>query len=76
MERNDHPFTLSTAASLNLSDDGELVNLMVRTGFESVFVGTESPNVGILLECRKIPNKNCDLLGSVRAVQRSGIQVF
>jgi radical SAM superfamily enzyme YgiQ (UPF0313 family) len=76
MARFGHPFTLSTEASLNLSDDEELMQLMVRAGFESVFVGIESPNESSLLECRKIPNKDRDLLGSIHAIQRSGIQVF
>jgi radical SAM superfamily enzyme YgiQ (UPF0313 family) len=76
MERHDHPFSLSTEASLNLSDDEELMHLMARAGFESVFVGIESPNESSLHECRKIPNKNRDLLGSVHAIQRSGLQVF
>ncbi len=76
MDRLNHPFTFSTEASLNMSDDEELMHLMARAGFESVFVGIESPNESSLLECRKIPNKNRDLLGSVHAIQRSGIQVF
>ena len=75
MDRYDHPFSLSTEASLNLSDDEELMHMMGRAGFESVFVGIESPNESSLLECRKIPNKNRDLLGSVHAIQRSGLQV-
>jgi radical SAM superfamily enzyme YgiQ (UPF0313 family) len=76
MDRYDHPFSLSTEASLNLSDDEELMHLMGQAGFESVFVGIESPNESSLLECRKIPNKNRDLLGSVHAIQRSGLQVY
>jgi radical SAM superfamily enzyme YgiQ (UPF0313 family) len=76
MDRYDHPFSLSTEASLNLSDDEELMRLMGQAGFESVFVGIESPNESSLYECRKIPNKNRDLLGSVHAIQRSGLQVY
>ncbi len=76
MARHDHPFSLSTEASLNMSDDEELMHLMVRAGFETVFVGIESPNESSLLECRKIPNRNRDLLGSVHAIQRSGLQVY
>jgi radical SAM superfamily enzyme YgiQ (UPF0313 family) len=75
MERYDHPFSLSTEASLNMSDDEELMRLMGRAGFESVFVGIESPNESSLLECKKIPNNNRNLLSSVHAIQRSGIQV-
>jgi radical SAM superfamily enzyme YgiQ (UPF0313 family) len=76
MDRNEHPFSLSTEASLNLSDDEELMHMMGQAGFESVFVGIESPNESSLLECRKIPNKNRDLLGSIHAIQRSGLQVY
>ncbi|HTY64348.1 MAG TPA: B12-binding domain-containing radical SAM protein [Acidobacteriota bacterium] len=76
MDRYHHPFTFSTEASINLSDDEELMHLMGQAGFESVFVGIESPNESSLHECRKIPNKNRNLLGSVHAIQRSGIQVF
>jgi len=75
MDRYGHPFSLSTEASINLSDDEELMHLMARAGFESVFVGIESPNESSLLECRKTPNKNRDLLGSVHAIQSSGLQV-
>jgi radical SAM superfamily enzyme YgiQ (UPF0313 family) len=76
MDRYDHPFSFSTEASINLADDEELMRLMGRAGFESVFVGIESPNESSLHECRKMPNKNRDLLGSVHAIQRSGLQVF
>ncbi|MGA9118189.1 MAG: B12-binding domain-containing radical SAM protein [Bacteroidota bacterium] len=75
MEERRHPFTLGTEASLNLSDDPELLDLMARAGFEEVFVGIESPNVESLEECKKIPNKNRDLLASVKTLQKAGLQV-
>ncbi len=75
MEEKGHPFTLGTEASLNLSDDPELMDLMARAGFDEVFVGIESPNVESLEECKKTPNKNRDLLASVRTLQNAGMQV-
>ena len=75
MEEKRHPFSLGTEASLNLSDDPELLGLMARAGFEEVFVGIESPNVESLEECRKTPNKNRDLIASVKTLQRAGLQV-
>ena len=75
MEEKGHPFSLGTEASLNLSDDPVLLDLMVRAGFEEVFVGIESPNVDSLEECRKTPNKGRDLIASVHAIQRAGLQV-
>jgi len=75
MEETRYPFSLGTEASLNLSDDPELLDLMARAGFEEVFVGIESPNVESLEECRKIPNKNRDLIASVKTLQKAGLQV-
>jgi radical SAM superfamily enzyme YgiQ (UPF0313 family) len=75
MEEMQHPFSLGTEASLNLSDDPELLELMARAGFEEVFVGIESPNAESLEECKKIPNKNRDLIASVKTLQKAGLQV-
>jgi radical SAM superfamily enzyme YgiQ (UPF0313 family) len=75
MEEHGHPFSLGTEASLNLSDDPELLDLMAQAGFEEVFVGIETPNVESLEECRKTPNRNRDLLASVRTLQQAGLQV-
>jgi radical SAM superfamily enzyme YgiQ (UPF0313 family) len=75
MEEKRHPFSLGTEASLNLSDDQELLEMMVRAGFQQVFVGIESPNEESLKECRKIPNRGRDLLSSVKTLQKAGLQV-
>jgi len=75
MERRKHPFVLNTEASINLADDDELMRLMVRAGFNGVFVGIESPNEESLIECKKIPNKNRDLMSSVKKLQTSGLEV-
>jgi radical SAM superfamily enzyme YgiQ (UPF0313 family) len=40
-----------------------------------VFVGIESPNVESLEECKKIPNKDRDLIASVKTLQKAGLQV-
>lgn len=75
MEKRRHPFSLSTEASINLADDDELMRLMTRAGFDTVFVGIESPNEESLVECMKTPNKNRDLVASVKKIQRSGLEV-
>jgi len=38
-----------------------------------VFVGIESPNEESLVECNKLPNKNRDLLASVKKMQGYGL---
>ena len=75
MEKRKYPFSLFTQASINLSDDEELMRLMVEAGFDTVFVGIESPNEESLAECNKLVNKNRDLLASVKKIQNHGLQV-
>lgn len=75
MEKRKHPFALSTEASINLADDDELMGLMVRAGFDTVFIGIESPNEESLAECSKLQNKNRDLIACVKKIQRAGLQV-
>jgi radical SAM superfamily enzyme YgiQ (UPF0313 family) len=65
----------STEASINLADDPELMRLMVQAGFDTVFVGIETPNEDSLAECSKNQNKGRDLVESVKQLQRAGLQV-
>ena len=65
----------STEASINLADDLELLRLMVQAGFDTVFVGIETPNEDSLTECSKNQNKGRDLVESVKILQRAGLQV-
>ncbi len=75
MERRRHPFKLYTEVSINLADDAELMRLMVKAGFDQVFVGIESPNDESLAECSKLQNRNRDLIASVRKIQQAGLEV-
>jgi radical SAM superfamily enzyme YgiQ (UPF0313 family) len=65
----------STEVSINLADDAELLRLMGEAGFNTVFIGIETPNEDSLSECSKIQNKNRDLVASVRRIQHAGMQV-
>ena len=69
------PFAFLTEASINLADDEELMRLMVEAGFNRVFVGIETPNAESLTECNKLPNKNRDLVASVKKIQNYGLEV-
>ncbi|PJC28119.1 B12-binding domain-containing radical SAM protein, partial [Candidatus Shapirobacteria bacterium CG_4_9_14_0_2_um_filter_39_11] len=69
------PFGFITQASINLADDQELIDLMAKAGFATVFVGIETPNPESLRECNKLQNQNRDLLASVRRIQKSGLEV-
>lgn len=65
----------NTEASVNLADDRQLMEMMVQAGFDTVFVGIETPDEGGLAECNKKQNKNRDLIESVKRIQRAGLQV-
>ncbi len=65
----------STEASINLADDPDLIGLMTRAGFDTVFVGIETPNEDSLAECSKKQNTDRDLIESVKRLQRAGLQV-
>ena len=65
-----------TEASVNLADDAELCELMVRAGFKKVFVGIETPVAESLQECHKLQNKSRDLVDSIQTLQRAGMEVM
>jgi radical SAM superfamily enzyme YgiQ (UPF0313 family) len=64
-----------TEVSINLADDEELLDLMIRAGFDAVFVGIETPSEDGLVECSKGQNIHRDLVESVKKLQRAGLQV-
>jgi radical SAM superfamily enzyme YgiQ (UPF0313 family) len=68
--------TFTTEASLNLADDAELLDLMVRAGFQHVFLGIETPAPEGLAECSKVQNIGRDLVKSVRTIQNAGMEVL
>jgi len=75
MEGKGYPFYFYTEASIDLADDDRLMELMVRAGFEEVFIGIETPHEGGNAESGKVQNSDRDLLASVKHIQRSGLQV-
>jgi radical SAM superfamily enzyme YgiQ (UPF0313 family) len=75
MEKKKYPFFFFTQASINLADDDELIELMVRAGFDSVFLGIESPEEKSLYECHKRLNLERDMIAAIKKIQRRGLQV-
>lgn len=75
MEKKKHPFVLSTEASVDLSDDEELMRFMAQAGFDQIFVGIETPHEESLVESNKFQNKNRDLIACVKIIQRFGLEV-
>jgi radical SAM superfamily enzyme YgiQ (UPF0313 family) len=65
----------NTEVSVNLADDEELMSLMADAGFDTVFIGIETPDEDSLAECNKFQNRGRDLVQSVKRIQRAGMQV-
>ena len=75
MKEMSYPFSFATEASINLADDPEFMGLMVHAGFDTVFIGIETPNEASLAECNKFQNRNRNLMACVKIIQKSGLQV-
>ena len=74
-----YPFSLSTEASVNLAHMDELMDAMVEAGFDTVFLGIETPNPKALIKTKKPQNTSRKqenfLFNAVRKIQHTGMQV-
>ena len=70
-----YPYVFETEVSINIADDEELMQLMVEAGFNTVFIGIETPCEESLTECNKYTNVNRDLVACVKKIQRHGLEV-
>jgi len=75
MEKYNYPFTFNTQTSVNMADDEELMAMMAEAGFNSTFIGIETPVEESLKSCNKAQNRNRNLLHSVKKIQNAGFQV-
>ncbi|MBF2028377.1 MAG: B12-binding domain-containing radical SAM protein [Oscillatoriales cyanobacterium C42_A2020_001] len=76
MEAHRYPFKLITEASLNLAEDDELIELMVKAGFILVFMGIETPDVDSLMGINKVQNTRKALVDSCHKITRAGLQIM
>ena len=70
------PFMFSTEASINLSDDTQLLQMLARANFFAIFVGIESPDTDTLISTRKKQNTRRSLAESVHKIYAAGIFVI
>jgi radical SAM superfamily enzyme YgiQ (UPF0313 family) len=75
IEEKKKPFNLFTEASINLADDKNLMTLMQKANFDSVFIGIETPEEEGLLSCGKLHNTKKDLVEKVKIIQQHGLEV-
>lgn len=67
--------TFNTEVSLNVADDEELMRMLRNAGFNSLFIGLETPSEESLNECGKLQNKNRNIEDSLITLYRNGFQV-
>ncbi len=65
-----------TQLTINLADDEELMDLMSRAGFGTVFIGLETPDEQTLIECRKKQNTKRNLIDNIKYLQAKGFEVY
>jgi radical SAM superfamily enzyme YgiQ (UPF0313 family) len=68
-----YPFRFFTEASVDLADDQELMELMIECGFNSVFLGIETPDEESLAVTKKYQNTRHPLHESVDKITRAGL---
>ena len=66
----------STAASMNLSDDAELLRMLREANFFLVFIGIESPDTSTLISMQKKQNTRRSLADSVHRIYEAGLVVI
>lgn len=70
-----YPFAFTIEASIDIADDDELMQLMVKAGVRMTFIGIETPEESSLAECSKRQNMKRDLNACVKNIQRNGLDV-
>ncbi len=75
-QRDKRHIPFSSQVSLNVTDDPELMRLMSEAGFDTVFIGIETPDEAALAACNKKQNLGRDLMEDVKRIQRAGLEVY
>ena len=71
-----YPFRFDTEASLDLAEDDELIELMLKCNFAAVFMGIETPDTESLQVTKKFQNTRSPLLESIDRVTTAGLRVI
>jgi radical SAM superfamily enzyme YgiQ (UPF0313 family) len=69
-------FRFTTEASIDLANEPELLDLLARCRFDSVFVGIETPDVSSLALTKKFQNTRKPLSDSIERITRAGLRVM
>lgn len=76
MADHKYPFRLATEASVDLAQDAELLELMIKANFTAVFLGIETPDTDSLALTQKFQNTRNSLEESVQTINQAGLSVM
>lgn len=76
MQARNYPFTFVTEASVNLAENSELMELMVKAGFYSVFLGIETPDQDSLKVTQKNQNTRNPLAAACHKINQAGLMIY
>ncbi len=76
MQEHNYPFTFFTEASVDLAEDAELLELMVKSGFSEVFMGIETPDKESLKVTHKFQNIRSPLVEACRIINQAGLIIY
>ena len=77
-KKRGYPFTFFAEASIDLADDEELMQLMIDSNIQAVFIGVETPNEAALQETKKFQNLRSGgtIVEKIHRIQRAGMEVW
>ncbi len=70
-----HPLRFGCEATLNIAKQTEILSLMRRAEFQTVFVGIETPEVDALKQMRKEQNASLPMLEGIDTLNKYGLEV-
>ena len=73
-KEHQYPFRFNTEASVDLAADSELMDLMVESNFDAVFLGIETPDEESLKLTKKFQNTRSSLTDGVDKIIRAGLR--
>ncbi len=73
--RHDYPLLFACEATLNLAKQTEILSLMRRAQFQTVFVGIETPEVDALKAMRKEQNAALPMRQAIETLNSYGMEV-
>jgi radical SAM superfamily enzyme YgiQ (UPF0313 family) len=74
-EKHGYPLQFACEATLNIAKQPDILEMMQRAGFVSVFVGIETPELGALKSMRKEHNAAVPLFEAIDTLNSYGLEV-